>query len=235
MSVIKLAIKAALRRAGLDLRKAHPDPHGYLRGMSFSTIIDVGANRGQFARFARVTFPTVPIIAFEPLPDCADAIRRTFRSDPDLRVVEAAVGDSSGKITIHRNQFSPSSSLLPMSRRHVSAFPHTARTTDVEVPIDTLDNLLASVNIGARVMLKIDVQGFEDRVLRGASATVAKCSLIIVETSFIELYEGQPLFADVHGQLMSAGFHFSGAFDQIVDPANGEILQIDAIFRRHEV
>lgn len=82
------------------------------------------------------------------------------------------------------------------------------------------------------ILLKIDVQGYEYEVLRGAEVTLANVDTIIVETSYRQLYLHQPLFDDIYLFLRERGFVFSGILEQILNPVNGEVLQSDSIFQR---
>ncbi len=78
--------------------------------------------------------------------------------------------------------------------------------------------------------MKIDVQGYEDRVLRGGEQTVKRAQVLLVETSFQQLYEGQALFEDILALLRGWGFRYAGALDQLLNPRTGEALQQDSIF-----
>jgi hypothetical protein len=78
--------------------------------------------------------------------------------------------------------------------------------------------------------LKIDVQGYELNVLRGAEKTLIDVDIILIETSFYELYKNQPLFKDIYDFLSNRGFDYYGSFEQLYDLRDGRILQADSIF-----
>jgi hypothetical protein len=80
------------------------------------------------------------------------------------------------------------------------------------------------------ILIKIDVQGFEDKVIAGGADTIKKAKVIIIEVTFKELYTDQPLFHDIYEMLSKLGFTYHGNFDQLPSPVTGEILQADAIF-----
>jgi hypothetical protein len=82
------------------------------------------------------------------------------------------------------------------------------------------------------LLVKIDVQGYEDYVLRGGEQTIRRARLIIIETSFQAQYEAQPLFDDVYRTLTGWGFAYVGAIDQLMNPSNGSIVQQDSLFIR---
>jgi len=131
---------------------------------------------------------------------------------------------------MHRNDFTPGSSILPIAARTVDAFPYTSHVVEEQITVRSLDKLAGELSLKGRILLKVDVQGFEMNVLLGGKRTLSKIDVIIIETSFVELYKGQPLFHEVHEFLRKQGFSYSGNFDQLLDPATGAVLQSDAIF-----
>jgi hypothetical protein len=82
------------------------------------------------------------------------------------------------------------------------------------------------------LLLKLDVQGFEDKVIAGGENVVARAKIIIIEVSFQPLYEGGLLFDDIYRILKERGFAYHGNFDQLLSPKDGRALQADAIFCR---
>jgi hypothetical protein len=76
------------------------------------------------------------------------------------------------------------------------------------------------------------VQGFEDKVIAGGPETIRKAKAIIIEVSFRELYEGQPLFEEIFELLSDKGFKFMGNLYQLLSPIDGAPLQADALFVR---
>ena len=81
-------------------------------------------------------------------------------------------------------------------------------------------------------MVKIDVQGLEDKVIAGGEDVIAAARVLIIETSFVPLYKGGPLFHDIYAILKQRGFTYHGNFEQLVSPQDGRVLQADAIFIR---
>src|SRR5262245_58414070 len=88
------------------------------QGITARTIIDIGANKGQFTVAARNLLRPSVVHSFEPLPDAAGALRRNCARYPEVRVYELALGAESGTATMHVNSHSQSSSLLPIGERH---------------------------------------------------------------------------------------------------------------------
>jgi FkbM family methyltransferase len=194
------------------------------------TILDIGANVGRFALTARKLFPAAHIYSFEPLTDCLAAAHRVMRGDRLFTGINIALGAVHGRATFQRNAASPSSSLLKVTRLHTTAFPGTELTTEMTVPKHLLDDVAEGLSFQCPMVVKIDVQGFEDQVLCGGEQTIRRASVLLVETSFETLYEGQALFGDIYGRLQSWGFDFRGNLDQACAPGDGRVLQADSLF-----
>lgn len=195
------------------------------------TVIDVGANRGQFALYALARFPSAQIVAFEPLPEAREHMVRLFEGEGRVEVVPFALGETEGEVVMHLSARDDSSSLLPVGERQVSAFPGTDEVGTTRVNVRTLDNVLADRELVHPALLKVDVQGFELPVLRGAEQTLRSFDQILVEASFAELYEGQALFPAVSHHLEEHGFHLVSGHISTSD-SSGRWLQGDFLYER---
>ncbi len=199
----------------------------------FMTIIDGGANIGQFARAALMTYPSANLIAFEPLLEEAQTLRKNLADTPRATVLQSALGPENGHLQFHRNSYSLSSSALPLHQNHQDAFPDAVEEGTVEVPVGRLDDLLDDFELPRPALLKLDLQGFEIPALRGATKILTEIDCILVETAFKPLYQGEALFPELNAFLEAAGFRFSRPLDVLEDP-NGSIVQMDALFVRVE-
>jgi len=205
----------------------------WLKALGIRTVLDVGANVGQFASLARAAFPTARIVSFEPLPDCHARLQRRFRNDGRFQAMQIALGSKAETREFQRSSYSPSSSLLQMTDQHRDAFRATAATTPVSVEVRRLDDALDGLSVEDPLLLKLDVQGFELEVLRGAARTLERCSLVLLEASLQKsLYVGEALFADLFGYLGERGFALAGIVGGLRDPRDGRPLQVDALFER---
>lgn len=205
----------------------------WLRQGNIRTILDIGANTGQFSRTVHALLPHASIYAFEPQADCFEVIRQGFAGAPNLHAVQTAVGDEDGEITFHRNEFSQSSSILELTDTHKDAFPWAQESCEIQVPIHRLDTLQSDIDLTSAVLIKIDVQGYEDRVLRGGEQVVRQADFVLIETAFEQLYEGEATFDAVYEIMLGYGFHYAGNLDQIINPATDRPLYADALFLRN--
>lgn len=194
------------------------------------TIIDVGANQGQFALAAREFYPTSRIISFEPLEDVCTKYRRNTAKYTNMEVFNMALGSQKGVIDFYKNNHSHASSALPISAEQVAAIPQTSKATMVKVPIDRLDHVLSVEQMQSPVLLKLDVQGFERNVLEGSSGILHKINYVLIEASFVPMYEGEPLFDEMNDYLKNLGFSIVGPVG-FLEGGNGEILQMDFLYR----
>ncbi|MDT5019020.1 MAG: hypothetical protein QOD39_5180 [Mycobacterium sp.] len=223
----------AWRRALVRHRVAAGVEHaGVLRRMpGLRTIVDVGANRGQFALAARLCHPEARVVSFEPLAGPAATYRAVFGGDVRTSLINAALGPTSGEAVIHVSGRDDSSSLLPITAAQDTLFPGTAQVDTDTVRVTRLAEHLAAGAIEAPALLKIDVQGFELQALAGCEDVLDRFDWIYAECSFVELYAGQAFADDVIAWLRERGFALRGVYHMSYDAA-GNAVQADFLFAR---
>lgn len=204
----------------------------WLRQRDIKTVLDVGANSGQFVAMINTILPEAFIYSFEPLEHCFAALQKNTEKIVNIQCFRFALGQENSRIMMHANEFSGSSSILEMTELHKTAFPYTKNSTEESVEVRTLDSLLPQLRLRKNVLAKLDVQGYELNALRGAEEALSQIDILVVETSFYRLYENQPLFDDIYGYLCKKNFKYRGNLDQVMSATNGEVLQADAIFTR---
>jgi FkbM family methyltransferase len=224
-----------LHRLGFDLvpYKGHYFPTRrrteILRRLGIDFVVDVGANEGQYALELRREGYRRRIVSFEPGGDAYSVL--ATRLDPLWTAHQVALGSSVDTQTLHRSGRSWSSSLLPMTERHLSAAPDTAYVDIEEVHVRPLD----SYDLDGRIFLKVDTQGFERPVLEGAKRSLANGVLAIeLELSPTTLYEGQALMSELVDLVYALGFVFLSVAPAFVEASTGEILQFNGIFGRSD-
>lgn len=199
------------------------------------TVIDIGANSGQYASDLRMAAYTGRIVSFEPLSEAFSLLLRNASKDPLWECRQCAVGDVDGMISINvAGNAGASSSILPMLKSHQDAFPPANYIGTEQVPIHRLDGLTPKV-VGPNsvVFLKIDVQGFEKQVIAGAQSTISDHVVgMQLELSFIPLYEGGMLIREALDVVYALGFTLTGLLPGFADPRTGRMLQADGIFFR---
>jgi len=195
----------------------------------FSTVVDIGANRGQFALAARRWAPEAEIISFEPLPKAAAVFRRLFENDSLVTLHEVAIGAEKGAGVLHVSGCDDSSSLLPIAPLQEKMFPGTGEVGTQEVRVGGLADFVAADDIVAPAMLKLDVQGFELAVLKGCEDLLPRFACVYAECSFVELYSGQALADEIIAWLRDRGFNVVGVHNVCRD-GEGRAVQADFLF-----
>ncbi len=230
-SVVGISGYRIARRPSLahDIRSGK---YRWLQQRGIATVLDIGANTGQFAAIIRQVLPDAMIYSFEPLEECYRELRAKAAKMMPMECYPFALGKSEAAVSMHKNDFSASSSILEMHARHAEAFPYTAHSVIQTVQMRSLDSMVHELELRPKVLAKIDVQGYEMNVLAGAEKALSLIDVLIVETSFETLYLQQPLFDEVYQFLRGHQFTYAGNLDQMTDPSTGTILQADAIFIR---
>lgn len=197
------------------------------------TVLDVGANEGSFVVTARCLWPRARVAAFEPNPDVCDRLRARFHGDPMIEAFPVACGKESGTQRLHVARFSPASSLLAPAAIQLEEFPETATEKSVAVPVQRLDRLLEErAGLPPEYLLKIDVQGGELDVLRGAAGILPRVAVLVLEANLRRFYEGQPDWDELLGYVRELGFVWVDLTEPIRSRLNGEVLYFDAAFCR---
>lgn len=234
---VQLALKRAVLAFGFDVVRRKNVPRETFLGLTrrhFDSILDVGANDGGFAKWVAPKFPGAKLHCFEPLPAPAEALRRwSAAAKVDVFVHEKALSDFEGEAEIFEHlDHSTSSSLLPITAEGEALFPYVARTAKRRIAVTTLDAWAALQPDLGRALLKLDVQGLEDRVLRGGPRSLAKVDVCVVEASISPLYQGQADFASLVSALHAAGLSYYGNLEQHHDERGAPIF-LDSVFVRH--
>lgn len=202
------------------------------QGISPKTVINVGANVGQFAIACQKIFPGATVHSFEPMPECVVKLKQNVAKLAGVRVYPIALGEQSGEVVFHVNSHSHSSSILALGDRHRRAFPHAREMRTIKVPLSTLDFEMNSIPLEGPVLLKLDVQGYEPQVLEGATEMLKRVDYVLLEASFRPLYVGEKTFMEIARAMEERGFEFLRPIAWLNDPRSGEVLQADALFAR---
>ncbi len=188
--------------------------HGpMLHTLDCECVVDVGANRGQFALISRQAFPHAAIHSFEPLDEPARIFRDVFRNDSAVTLHPVAIGREKSTATIHVTREDDSSSMLPVNGEQAAAFPGAVEMETRQVTVLPLSQALDGVCLPPSSLLKIDVQGFELEVLMGSEDILQSFSHLYIECSFVDLYAGQALAYQVIDWLGARNFFLEGVYN----------------------
>lgn len=220
MSIRRLARPFARALAGLtkhDLipqnKLQHPDRlvSEALKRMGVDLIVDAGANRGQFAEKMIESGFYGTILSFEPVPTTYAVLAAAAQKHPNWQVFNFALGDAPGQMTIHCHTDDSLNSFLPTGNLARERYDGMDQRKE-EVTVDTLDNFLekrieaGEIKSPNSIFLKLDTQGYDLPVLRGAKRTIRMITMIQSEASVNPIYEGMPDYIETLHELKKLGF-----------------------------
>src|SRR5262249_40791697 len=202
---MRRAVRHWLRRFGIDVQWYRPEssPEAHLQRIvtyvAPDWVIDVGANAGQYGEGLRRCGYRGHILSFEPLAQPYSALLRASAGDPNWDVgPRIAIGAADEELEMNVSANSVSHSLLPMLSAHGDAAPESAYIGIERVSVRRLEEAAEPYLWGAkRILLKIDTQGYEDRVIAGAALILDRVVAIQTELSLVPLYAGQVLFPEM--------------------------------------
>ena len=194
-----------------------------LEGLNARTVIDVGANRGQFSLLARYLYPAATIYAFEPLQYPAERFRTLFAGQANVHLFQVGIGEASGdtKMFVADDHHASSSMLKAQKQSQIFGSHETGEET---VRIGRLNDFLPLDRICPPCLLKIDVQGYELQVINGCREALPLIDYLYVECCYVELYARQALAHEILRRLGEFGFALRGIFNQHCDPEEGPVI-----------
>jgi FkbM family methyltransferase len=202
-----------------------------IKFFKIDVLFDIGANNGQYAVNMRKIGYDNKIISFEPLKSAYEDLEKASLKDDDWIINDYAIGDkdSSGVINVSNNSFS--SSILNILSAHTESAPNSKFIGTQEINIKKIDSVFNSfTNLNDRVMLKIDTQGYEKKVIEGAINSLENVLIIQIEMSIVQLYEGELEFIEMIEFLKDKGFKLFSLENGFSNLDSGQLLQVDGIF-----
>lgn len=239
MMIFKDTLRKVVRRLNYDVVSYDPRFNMHARKAEIlqrnriNTVIDVGANVGQFGLWLRSLGFKGRIISFEPIPSAFRTLELVAKKDGDWHAFNFGLGERNEERTFFVSKNSFSSSLLRPSEANLSAHAEVSIKEEITISVRTLDSLAESIlKASDHVMLKLDTQGYEREVLAGAVETVSRSGVLLVELSLEAMYQGQPILCEMLPLIFGLGFKSS-----ILEPCDEDyrdlkILQMDGWFVR---
>jgi FkbM family methyltransferase len=238
-------LRQTCRRLGLDVRRLRQEtpatqtrPVGDLtafledmraRGFQPNSIVDIGANRGEWSRTAAAVFPESRFFLLEPIAAFRPELEAFVQDHAGSRFWIAGASESDGtlRITNVTHNGNPTSGSTFRATQHAAQYTQTL----TEVPVRSLSSLVAAGEIPLPDLVKIDVEGFEMSVLNGCQALFGKTELFLIEVSLYPFWS-QPIFHEVAGWMASHGYLLYDFAGYNRRPADGSLGTVDACFLR---
>jgi FkbM family methyltransferase len=208
-----------------------------LKAFDIEVAIDVGANKGQTVRELRKLGFTGRIVSFEPTPELYRELKRTLAQDPKWTGHQLALGASPGRLTLHRYREESLNSFLTPTAFGAQRFRPMAESPigEVTVPVERLDDVWSEMIPAGRTLLKIDTQGFDLEVLRGASKHIAGVAAVLTEVPVNPIYKGMPTMNEVFQTMETLGFQLSGLFPVTRDRKLVRMIEANCMFIRSDL
>jgi FkbM family methyltransferase len=241
--MIRQIVRKTVRALGYDLRRFTPASDSLLeichllRRVATPVIFDVGAHHGQTARAFAKSFPTAALYCFEPFPESFAHLVNNSAHYPAATLEPIGFAEVGGQHEFHINESAPTNSLLELQSGAASTWVNSALSpvTEVVCNFQTLDDYVEEKAIQRIDLLKLDVQGAEHKVLKGAEIALRakRISHIYMEIIIAETYSGQMRFGDYLNLMDSFGFKLRGLFN-LEHGRDRRIVQLDGLFSRDE-
>ena len=238
--------RGLVRRVGIDVA---PWPHrpedgvidwglnAVMRSRGINCVVDVGGNRGQFARRLRALGYSGRIVSFEPSPSVLPLIQAAAERDPEWTVRPVALSSQPGQGELRLHKEPQLDSLLDTLPGVIDDIPFIEETGTATITLSTLESEYPEIIAGIdkpQVLLKSDTQGHDVEVLRGAGAKGLDPSVVavLVELAALPVYSGQPAMTTVMERVMADGFD-AVAFEPLFESSDGlRMVELDALFMR---
>ena len=199
--------------------------------LEINVLLDVGANEGQFAKKVRSYGYSEKIISFEPLHNVYERLINNTEKDKNWIHKNLAIGDFDGETSINVSNYSLSSSILQMSDLHLEAKKNSEFVSKHKIQIEKIDTFISKNDIrSSNIFLKVDTQGTEHQVIKGADNNLDKIRGILCELSLNELYLGQKLWIEIIESMKAKNFEVWYLEKGFQHPKNQKVLQLDCIF-----
>lgn len=199
-------LRAAYKRLGIMHlgRRRVRDLRDFLESRDVDTVIDVGANVGQFGESLRANGYRGRIISFEPTQAAYDELARKAAADGNWETHHCGLGAQPGTAILNASELSVFNSILELSKVAELHDNRMAVDHTEEIPIYTLDQIAGSLT--GRVFVKIDTQGYERQVMEGGKRTISRAAGILMELPVIHTYAGEWQFHEALRYMFEAGF-----------------------------
>jgi FkbM family methyltransferase len=222
-------IRRNVRAKGFDIVWYRP-LNTLLAHHGINLVLDGGANIGQYATGLRRQGYRGRIVSFEPQPPVFQELERTARADGHWTAMNIGLGEEEGELEMNICAATDCGSLLqPVA----GASPESVVIGRQRVPVRRLDRLWPELcRPGEKVFLKLDVQGYEKKILAGAGACLDQVIGVQLEMCLVPLYEGQPNWEDMLQFMRLKGFALWKIEAGTRDPRTGRESELDGIFFR---
>ncbi len=225
----------------LNLRKHHPTLEYHLKtlleNLAIDVVIDVGANKGQYGVMLRHIGFKGEIHSFEPVTASFKQLQKTAQNDGNWKVYQCALGEENTEISINITTASEFASLLDVNDYAKTLYGEKVPVIETElVRVRVLDDVFEGDKLfqSRRVFLKMDTQGYDLSVLKGAQSITNHILALQSEISIQPLYEGMPDYMEALAEFRKKGFELTGLYPVSRDPGSSILIEMDCVMKKIE-
>ncbi|PHX92560.1 MAG: hypothetical protein CK532_02935 [Flavobacteriales bacterium] len=234
-NAMKAIILSVLHAFGMEVKpyaKIRKAKEYWIAKRNINTVIDIGASSGDTIDFFLQICKQAQVYGFEPQAKVFAGLQKRFATNTRVTLYPFALGEKAEEASMHTNAWHYSSSLLPFGEASLLHYKQISSTMGSEtVHIRCLDAVLDIRQLAKPILVKIDVQGFEDRVIRGGLQLISGADVLLVEMGIKPgQFGGECNFHDLYTVIHSLGFSFKGVYDQDTSLIDGEVMYLNAIF-----
>ncbi len=204
-----------------------------LRHFTFDGVLDVGANKGLFSRHCLKALPGVPVVSFEPTEDLARELSRGAAAEPRWTIVQKGLSDTPGEAVLNTSSTSVFNSINAANPDFVDNFKGLTFSGQQAIELTTLDAFSAGPPLAGLkdMLIKVDTQGHDFKVLQGGRETLKRARAVIVELPFQNIYASGDTHGDILAFMDAAGFDVY-SLAPISSDAKGKLVEADGFFLR---
>jgi FkbM family methyltransferase len=205
-----------------------------IKDNNINLVLDVGANVGQFSLDLRKAGYEGKIISFEPIRECYEHLFSI--ADNNWQIMNYALGDTESTQDINVSKKSVFSSILETSNFGKTQFSESIETIEKQsIQVYKLDKILPNIidnfeNI--KIFMKLDTQGYDTKVLNGATKTLNCVYALQTEVSCKAIYKDTPAHHETLKYLSDLGFNITGVFPLSHDDQSMELLEFDCVLTK---
>lgn len=219
----------------VEIRNPFRDMRVLLSGVRVNSVCDIGAHQGYISLKLAEMFPSSKIYSFEPYSHSFEILRKKTEINSNIVPINCALSSSNGEMNLYINAQDSTNSLSPtgeMGKKYQSWQTETLSTENVRV--FTLNSWGKQNSVTKIEVLKLDVQGFELKVLQGAEEYLkSTLRLLYTEVEFVKIYKENCLYFELEEFLRRCNFELFQLYN-LTSGDDGQLVTGDAIFIRRD-
>ncbi len=206
-----------------------------LKNYNIDTVLDVGANVGQYGSELRNIGFNGKILSFEPTSEAFKKLEKLAKNDKNWEVYNFSLGDFDGETEINIAKNSVSSSILESLPQLTLSAPNAKFVNKETITVKKIDSIFNDLQLkNKNIYLKIDTQGYENMVINGAKNSLTQIIGIQIEMALIPTYEGSITFEAMIEKLKSYSFKTTSIESGYYDKNTGKLLEVDGVFFKND-